>query len=129
MRHQEVRASFRLRSSAGRDLEYPRARVICVFKRRGGAPGDLKSEVKNSMSGYVLFSRGATAAAAAARASRVLRVFPTRRCPLHTSLQSCSFAKELFLGHIEQVRGKTRLPVFSAPTFPWYLARDGWNII
>lgn len=54
------------------------------------------------MSGYVLFSRGATAAAAAARASRVLRVFTERRRTLHTSLQSCSFAKELFLGHIEQ---------------------------
>ncbi|EDM01263.1 acyl-Coenzyme A dehydrogenase family, member 9, isoform CRA_c [Rattus norvegicus] len=54
------------------------------------------------MSGYVLFSRGATAAAAAARASRVLRVFTERRRTLHTSLQSCSFAKELFLGHIQQ---------------------------
>ncbi|EDL35062.1 acyl-Coenzyme A dehydrogenase family, member 9, isoform CRA_b [Mus musculus] len=50
------------------------------------------------MSGCVLLSRGATAAAAAARASRVLREFTARRRPLHTSLQSCSFAKELFLG-------------------------------
>ncbi|EDL35063.1 acyl-Coenzyme A dehydrogenase family, member 9, isoform CRA_c [Mus musculus] len=54
------------------------------------------------MSGCVLLSRGATAAAAAARASRVLREFTARRRPLHTSLQSCSFAKELFLGNIEQ---------------------------
>ncbi|XP_021488804.1 complex I assembly factor ACAD9, mitochondrial [Meriones unguiculatus] len=54
------------------------------------------------MSGCRLFSRGAAAAAAAARASRVLRVFTARRRPLHTSLQSRSFAKELFLGNIEQ---------------------------
>uniref|UniRef100_A0A8C6N363 Acyl-Coenzyme A dehydrogenase family, member 9 n=1 Tax=Mus spicilegus TaxID=10103 RepID=A0A8C6N363_MUSSI len=54
------------------------------------------------MSGCMLLSRGATAAAAAARASRVLREFTARRRPLHTSLQSCSFAKELFLGNIEQ---------------------------
>jgi len=81
------------------------------------------------MSGYVLFSRGATAAAAAARASRVLRVFTERRRTLHTSLQSCSFAKELFLGHIQQVSGKSGLPVFSAPTFPWYLTGVGWNVI
>ena len=69
------------------------------------------------MSGCVLLSRGATAAAAAARASRVLREFTARRRPLHTSLQSCSFAKELFLGNIEQVGGEAGLPVSSAPTF------------
>lgn len=32
----------------------------------------------------------------------MLRVFTARRRPLHTSLQSRSFAKELFLGNIEQ---------------------------
>lgn len=103
--------------------------MICVIRRRGEASADLKSEVKNSMSGCVLFSRGATAAAAAARASRVLREFKARRRPLHTSLQSRSFAKELFLGNIEQVRGKSGLPLFSAPTFRWYPAGVGWNVI
>lgn len=107
--HQEARASFRWRSSAERPrlpsgLRVQRTRVNCVIRRRGEAPGDLKSAVKSSMSGCRLFSRGAAAAAATARASRVLRVFTARRRPLHTSLQSRSFAKELFLGNIELVR-------------------------
>ncbi|XP_059121356.1 complex I assembly factor ACAD9, mitochondrial [Peromyscus eremicus] len=60
------------------------------------------------MSACGLLSRGAaavaaaSAAAAAARASRVLGVFTKTRRPLHTSPQSCSFAKELFLGNIER---------------------------
>ncbi|XP_038204241.1 complex I assembly factor ACAD9, mitochondrial [Arvicola amphibius] len=57
------------------------------------------------MSGCRLLSRGAVAVAAAAiaaRASRVSRVFTATHRPLHTSLRSCSFAKELFLGNIEQ---------------------------
>nr|XP_012806252.2 complex I assembly factor ACAD9, mitochondrial [Jaculus jaculus] len=40
--------------------------------------------------------------AAAAQACRVLRVFATSRSPLHTGPQSRAFAKELFLGNIEQ---------------------------
>ncbi|KAH0517104.1 Acyl-CoA dehydrogenase family member 9, mitochondrial [Microtus ochrogaster] len=57
------------------------------------------------MSGCRLFSLRAAAVAAAvtaARASRVPRVFTATHRPLHTSLRSCSFAKELFLGNIEQ---------------------------
>uniref|UniRef100_A0A8C5KPL2 Complex I assembly factor ACAD9, mitochondrial n=1 Tax=Jaculus jaculus TaxID=51337 RepID=A0A8C5KPL2_JACJA len=38
----------------------------------------------------------------AAQACRVLRVFATSRSPLHTGPQSRAFAKELFLGNIEQ---------------------------
>ncbi|KAM7331056.1 hypothetical protein ACRRTK_010245 [Alexandromys fortis] len=60
------------------------------------------------MSGCRLFSRRVAAVAAAvtaARASRVPRVFTATHRPLHSSLRSCSFAKELFLGNIEQSLG------------------------
>lgn len=100
VRPQTARTSFRLQRAFGRGN--------CVIRRRSGeTSGDLKLGVKRSMSGCRLFSRRAAAVAAAAtaaRASRVPRVFTATHRPLHTSLRSCSFAKELFLGKIEQVR-------------------------
>lgn len=89
----------------------------------GEPSGDLKPGVKNSMSGCGFLSRGAAALAAAAtavRASRVPRVFTGTHRRLHTSLQSCSFAKELFLGNIEQVR--QALAPLSYFHLRWYLA-------
>lgn len=106
--HQEEPASFRLRSSIRRDFGDPGwlgswVAGDCVVRRRGEASGDLKSGLQSRRSACRMFSRWVAAAAVAARASRVLRVSTARRCRLHTSLQSYSFAKALFLGNIEQV--------------------------